>query len=295
MKKLKPVVVALTLALGCVLGVTVPAYAADSGGLQPMHRLYNPNSGEHFYTASTAERNAVVKAGWRDEGIGWTAPAKSNVPVYRLYNPNAGDHHYTTNKAENDMLVRAGWRSEGIGWYSSETKAVAILRQYNPNAYNRPGGSGAHNYTASQAENNHLISVGWRAEGIGWYGIDTESMYIIGLFELAPDGENGENGWLTKSSWPGDYEGSNGNYFYVKKGEKAPIPQGYVPFTGTRTYTAPVYPTGTVVYTFVDGMLTEVDGVALNDKYHFDWRAVELKEYSDLGGIFWNMYLVKAS
>jgi endoglucanase len=51
-----------------------------------MYRLYNNRSGEHFYTASEAEKKNLVNLGWRDEGIGWVAPEKSNHPVYRLYN-----------------------------------------------------------------------------------------------------------------------------------------------------------------------------------------------------------------
>lgn len=136
---------------------------------QPMYRLYNPNSGEHFYTASARERDDVVRAGWNYEGVGWTAPVKSDTPVFRLYNPNAGDHHYTTDSAERINLMSLGWRYEGIGWYSADASQgarVPLLRQYNPNAK-----SGSHNFTTSQAENDHLVSLGWRAEGIGWYGI----------------------------------------------------------------------------------------------------------------------------
>lgn len=84
-----------------------------------MHRLYNPNSGEHFYTARTAEKNHLVAIGWNYEGKAWNAPETSNIPVYRQYNPNAraGSHNYTTSEAENDFLVRQGWHEEGIGWY----------------------------------------------------------------------------------------------------------------------------------------------------------------------------------
>ncbi|MBO0412514.1 glycoside hydrolase family 73 protein [Enterococcus hulanensis] len=127
-----------------------------------MYRLYNPNSGEHFYTASTAERDKVKKAGWRYEGIGWQAP-KSGTPVYRLYNPNAGDHHYTPNVAEKNNLVKVGWRYEGVSWYSGGSKP--LYRLYNPNAK-----SGAHHYTLLQSERNNLIKQGWRNEGTGWYG-----------------------------------------------------------------------------------------------------------------------------
>ena len=93
-----------------------------------MYRLYNPNSGEHFYTASAGEKDFLVNVGWTYEGIGWKAPATSNTPVYRVYNPNAGDHHYTTNKAERDNLISVGWKDEGIGWYSDETEGLPIYR-----------------------------------------------------------------------------------------------------------------------------------------------------------------------
>ena len=135
--------------------------------IKPMYRLYNPNSGEHFYTASTAERNNVIAAGWNDEGIGWYAPTFSDTPVYRVYNPNSGDHHYTMSAGEKDHLVSIGWKDEGIGWYSDDQKSIPLYRQYNPNAL-----TGNHNYTTSKAENDMLVRVGWNAEGIGWYGVN---------------------------------------------------------------------------------------------------------------------------
>ena len=36
-----------------------------------MFRMYNPNSGEHFYTGNQAERDTLVQAGWKYEGIGF--------------------------------------------------------------------------------------------------------------------------------------------------------------------------------------------------------------------------------
>ena len=140
----------------------------DASGYANMYRLYNPYSGEHFYTASPAEKDALSRIGWRWEGVGWTAPARSNTPVYRLYNPYApgGDHHYTTSPAERDALSRAGWRAEGIGWYSDDAHTVPLYREYNPYAR-----TGTHNYTASKFEHDNLLVVGWRGEGIGWYGV----------------------------------------------------------------------------------------------------------------------------
>lgn len=130
---------------------------------QAMYRLYNPNSGEHFYTASSFERNSLVSVGWRYEGVGWYAPV-SGDDVHRLYNPNAGDHHYTTSVGERDSLVRAGWRYEGVGWKSGGS--IPLYRQYNPNA-----ATGAHNFTTSKTENDWLATMGWQREGIAWYGM----------------------------------------------------------------------------------------------------------------------------
>jgi len=130
-----------------------------------MYRLYNPNSGEHFYTSSERERKALVKQGWNDEGVAWVGPSISNTPVYRLYNENAGDHHYTPSKRERDNLIKQGWKDEGIGWYSDDAKTKPLYRLYNPNAT-----TGSHHYTTSARERDKLVQQGWQDEGIGWYG-----------------------------------------------------------------------------------------------------------------------------
>lgn len=156
--------------------VTVKGKGSYSGSIQatfeiialpkPMYRLYNPNSGEHFFTSSDKERDNVVKAGWRYEGVGWTAPHASDTPVYRLYNEKGGEHHYTKSENERDKLVKLGWKEEGIGWYSDDGKGVQLYRLYNPNAY-----ANNHHYTTSTAERDKLVSLGWQYEGIGWYGM----------------------------------------------------------------------------------------------------------------------------
>ncbi|MDR2976818.1 MAG: calcium-binding protein [Streptococcaceae bacterium] len=144
------------------LALLSKAVSADT----TMFRLYNPNSGEHFYTALAYERDSLKRDGWRDEGTGWIAP-DTGKNVYRLYNPNSGDHHYTMKKFERDALVGLGWRYEGVGWKSGGK--VALYRQYNPNTK-----TGTHNYTASKFERDHLIDIGWRDEKVGWYAVSTK-------------------------------------------------------------------------------------------------------------------------
>lgn len=135
----------------------------------PMYRVYNPNSGEHFYTASTYERDSLGRIGWHKEGVGWLAPS-SGQAVHRLYNPNSGDHHYTLSGGEKNHLVKLGWRYEGIAWQSGGT--VPVYRLYNPNAR-----TGTHHYTLSAGERDSLVKIGWRYEGISWYAIGNGAEY----------------------------------------------------------------------------------------------------------------------
>lgn len=143
----------------------------DSVGTMQMYRMYNPNSGEHFYTKRSTEKDDLVQAGWTYEGVGWIAP-QSGDPVYRLYNPNAGDHHYTLDSQERNHLIECGWNDEGIGWYSPDPKGdvLPVYRAYNPNAK-----AGAHNFTIDRTEQNHICSAGWRDEGIAWYALNLNS------------------------------------------------------------------------------------------------------------------------
>lgn len=152
-----------TLLVGGATGLTAHATPTGTGpASKNIFRLYNPNTGEHFYTTNIAENNALMHVGWRYEGIGWVAPG-SGTPVYRLYNPNAkgGDHYYTKNAFEEKSLVKVGWKADNAGkpvFYSgSSSTAIPVYVAYNPNAL-----SGAHNYTTSSAEQNNLLKVGWK-------------------------------------------------------------------------------------------------------------------------------------
>lgn len=154
--------VLMILFFGCL---ALFGFSNEASADVPVYRLYNPNSGEHFYTTKDYEKVNCVRAGWRDEGIGWQAP-ETGAPVYRVYNPNAGDHHYTLNIFEVANLKKLGWWDEGEAFYSSfeDWPKVALYRVYNPNAK-----AGAHHFTPHKYERDHLVRVGWRAEGIGFY------------------------------------------------------------------------------------------------------------------------------
>jgi hypothetical protein len=101
MKESKPLTVILLSVL--TLGIAFPTQAdtakATSEKQVAIYRLYNKNTGEHFYTPNAYELINLQSVGWTSEGIDWYAPSAGN-PVYRIYNPNAkgGDHYYTTSK-----------------------------------------------------------------------------------------------------------------------------------------------------------------------------------------------------
>lgn len=150
------------------VGFTWNTKQTRAASYTPVYRLYNKNTGEHFYTESAGERDVDVKAGWNYEGIGWSSPLQG-APIYRVYNPNAkgGDHYYTASQGEASQLVKLGWKWDNGGkavFYSGGNTPVYVA--YNPNAQ-----SGAHNYTKNTAEQGSLINKGWKYSAIAWYAV----------------------------------------------------------------------------------------------------------------------------
>ncbi len=148
---------------------TSGTYANEDGDIA-LFRLYNPNTGEHFYTQDVGERRALIaEQGWKGEAIigyfpsnAWSEPI---VVMFRFYNPNTGDHHYASDPDEIRNVLIAGWTAEGPSFYSRrEGAGIPIYRLFNPNAV-----TGTHHYTSSEAEKDYLVGLGWRYEGTPWY------------------------------------------------------------------------------------------------------------------------------
>lgn len=141
----------------------VELISSSETGYYPIYRLYNPNTGEHFYTAAFDEADSLVGFGWKAEGVAWST-GSTGAPVYRLYNENTGEHHYTVNATELNVLVQAGWKKEMIAWYAPISSNKPVYRLYNPqkDSFN-------HHYTTSSVEKDALISYGWKDEKIAWY------------------------------------------------------------------------------------------------------------------------------
>ena len=134
----------------------------ENGSVIPIYRLYNPNNGEHLYTADVNEKKVLYgEKGWGYEGIAWYAPASGN-PVYRLYNSILGNHLYTTDLNEIQTLTSgdSGWNLDYNGdslFYSGGE--MPIYRVYNREL------SGMHHLTADKNEYDALPTYGWAQEG----------------------------------------------------------------------------------------------------------------------------------
>lgn len=167
--RLASLALAALLTSSIILSITAKAdIPTVNNTSQAVYRIYNKNTGEHFYTTSDFERNSLVKDGWNFEGKGWSAP-NQGMAVYRVYNPSAkgGDHYYTASQYEAQSLVKTGWKWDNGAkpvFYSGGKTPVYVAFNRNATA------SGSHNYTSSNFEQNSLLSSGWKFGKVQFYG-----------------------------------------------------------------------------------------------------------------------------
>lgn len=89
--------------------VTKPVKKVKS---KKVYRLYNAASGKHLFTTAKKEKNALVKAGWKSEGVAFKTGGKKLV--YRL--SKDGGHVITMSEKEVQKLRTSGWTYEGIAF-----------------------------------------------------------------------------------------------------------------------------------------------------------------------------------
>lgn len=122
----------------------------------PVYRLFNLQKGYHFFTTNLAEKEALVAAGWTDEGVAWYTPTNAGKPVYRLFDKTKGGHIFTTDAAQKDACIAAGSTDEGIAWYGLDTGRT-VYKITNPKL-----GRGL--YTVNPAEKDALAALGFTVE-----------------------------------------------------------------------------------------------------------------------------------
>ena len=111
---------------------TTTAPAGGTALTTPVYQLRHNTTGDRIYTTNTNERDALVSAGYTDNGIAFhaaTSSNPSNTAVYRLRS-SSGAHLYTTGTNERDTLVNKGWTLEGTAFYGARTKANGLTGIY---------------------------------------------------------------------------------------------------------------------------------------------------------------------
>ncbi len=187
-----------------------PPTAGNAGF--PVYRLYNRNTGQHYWTADWQQHQTLMSNGWTDEGIPFmaidtvrqeTPPPAGKLLVYRFYIPQTYEHFWTTDLSERDGMIGAGYQYEGVAWYSSANTANApVYRLYAPSI-------NQHLYTTDLSEKNNLVaSGGWNYEGISQYVSTTANsqpvyrLYApsLGVHFLTADA-NERNQLLASGNW----------------------------------------------------------------------------------------------
>ena len=180
------------LLTGLALAVTaLPASSATvsaeptEDGTVAMQRLYNPNSGEHFYTASEGEKDNLVNAGWNYEGIGWYA-VKEGIPYVKPTATSSGKINVDEFMAAVDNVYKT---AEAEGWHygGSRTKVPCadkviscdrlIARAiYDMGYTDQPaGGYGL----SGHGLENYLSQIGFTASKNDWSAIRRGSVMFV--------------------------------------------------------------------------------------------------------------------
>jgi hypothetical protein len=143
---------------------------AVASDVKPVFRLVNIHSWQHFFTADTSEKTALVNSGdWLYEGVGWNAPKATGNSVYRLVNYKTNEHLYTAKADEKEDLVASGvWKYEGIAFNSAGE--TPVYRLYDPV-------TDLHMFTSDEQEKNSLTKSGWVDEGVAFYASEKANVY----------------------------------------------------------------------------------------------------------------------
>jgi photosystem II stability/assembly factor-like uncharacterized protein len=93
----------------------------------PLHRYWNAQVGDHFYTTNWAELGGGAH-GWAYEGVQchvFATQQPGTVPLHRYWNSQHGDHFYTTNFGELGGGGH-GYHYEGVQCYVAASPAAGM-------------------------------------------------------------------------------------------------------------------------------------------------------------------------
>ncbi|QEE38758.1 MULTISPECIES: family 16 glycosylhydrolase [unclassified Methylobacterium] len=154
------------------------AYQANpssaGASLEPVFHFYDASTGQHLYTASTAERDTLTgsQTAYAYQGVGWAAPTDTagTADVFHFTNAATGDHFYTASAAERDGLIGSGsgYRYDGVAFEAYTDPSAPGSAAMNIERFVNTE-SGRHYYASSAAEITYIekghAGTGWIDEG----------------------------------------------------------------------------------------------------------------------------------
>lgn len=128
---------------------------------QPVHSIYNPNTGEHLLSMDQNEVHDLRKMGWRNEGIIFGNSVKNGVPVYRFYQKSTGLHRYTSKAQEIAELKASGWQQDNTIFYASSLNGQEVYQIQHPTNKRIA-------LTPDPVERATLLQLGWIDLGVAF-------------------------------------------------------------------------------------------------------------------------------
>lgn len=183
------------------------------GVIPKAFRFFNRRTGEHFYTASAAERDAII-AGMADmsyEGVAFLqgGGASNPVSVARFVRLDTGEHFYTASVTERDYILQ-----NMADHYRLEDPQAFLVSATPDYQFSQPvyrfldTATGSHFFTASESERDGVMASlsSYRYEGVAFYARPTPTLPPApsGAFDETwylqayPDVRDAVNaGWMT--------------------------------------------------------------------------------------------------
>ncbi|MGM9428270.1 DUF1566 domain-containing protein [Hydrogenophaga sp. MI9] len=175
----------------------------------PVYRFYNGDTGAHFFTTNTTERDHVqnnLSPPFVYEGVAFSVASAFSPglsPVHRFFNTRSGVHFYTISEAERANVAAnlPQFTYEGVAYHASQVAGAGLLPFHRFFVPSR----GFHFFTASEEEKTsiqanlsgvysyegigyHVLANDWRAEKLPHTGITNSQCYETGSNTLVACG-----------------------------------------------------------------------------------------------------------
>ena len=163
---------------GSLKGAKASAKGAADGSPVTVYRFFNSQTSAHFYTASEAEKSAILATlpQFKLDGAAFVASSTSGAglsPVYRFFNTRTGVHFYTISEDEKAM-VQANlpqFQYEGVVYFASQVAGPHLVPLYRLYQQSK----GFHFYSSSAGERDSVVNTlpQYRDEGISYFVISS--------------------------------------------------------------------------------------------------------------------------